>query len=143
MNQSILDSFAEDLICPVCLEEFQDPRILPCHHYYCAKCIDNLAGAALQFVCPECRKVTPRSGGASAMFPPAFTVNRLKEKLDKSRVQLPGAPAASSRCADHGHPVSFVCLECRVDVCPECVLVTHKGHSYEHLAAEVSGMFFF
>lgn len=134
MDQSTLDSFAEDLTCPICLEVFEDPRILPCHHYYCAKCIDILAGVAERFVCPECRNVTLKSGGASAMFPPAFMVNRLKEKLEKSRLQRPRAPAASSRCADHGYPVTFVCLDCRVDMCPECVVVTHKGHSHENLA---------
>ena len=133
MDLRTLKALAEDLICPICLEEFEDPRVFPCHHCYCAKCIETLITRAepIGIHCPECRKILeiPRSGGA-AMFPPAFMVNRLKERLDRSREQSLAVPY----CTDHSCPVKFTCLDCSVAVCSECVILTHKGHSYDHLA---------
>ena len=52
----------EALTCDVCTELFEDPRILPCHHSFCSKCIGNLQtsnpniGYTLR--CPICKKIT-------------------------------------------------------------------------------------
>ena len=138
MDLSTLQLFAEDLICPVCLEEFDDPRVLPCHHYYCAKCIQGLARTTEYLLCPECRTVAvvSRNGDGLSMFPPAFMVNRLKEKVDKSREQLLASSGGGiALCSDHsGCPVMFACLDCHLAVCPKCLTSNHKGHSYDSLA---------
>lgn len=43
----------EVIRCPICLENFCDPRILPCSHTFCLKCIKNLASSNQgQFQCP-------------------------------------------------------------------------------------------
>ncbi|ESN90696.1 hypothetical protein HELRODRAFT_70746 [Helobdella robusta] len=34
----------EDLTCPVCLDLFKEPRILPCSHSLCRKCLKDLLG---------------------------------------------------------------------------------------------------
>lgn len=31
------------ITCPICLEHFEDPRLLPCTHTYCLKCIKEVA----------------------------------------------------------------------------------------------------
>ena len=28
--------------CPVCFDEFQEPKLLPCNHTFCLKCLENL-----------------------------------------------------------------------------------------------------
>ena len=45
---------AEDLItCAICLGYFVDPRILPCSHTYCLRCIHQAAASSGgQFNCP-------------------------------------------------------------------------------------------
>ncbi|KAH7715402.1 RING finger protein nhl-1-like protein, partial [Aphelenchoides avenae] len=47
----------EACTCGVCLELFTDPRMLPCGHTYCQKCIEPLLEGAKQkcALCPECR----------------------------------------------------------------------------------------
>ena len=48
----------EELTCPVCQEHFKEPKVLPCLHYYCKKCVADLISRAKgkPFSCPECRR---------------------------------------------------------------------------------------
>lgn len=45
--------------CPVCLEEFQDPKILPvCNHNVCRQCLEKMVGIIIpaSIQCPVCRQ---------------------------------------------------------------------------------------
>ena len=50
---------ATDLIsfkCSICLELFNDPRVLPCLHTYCLKCLQGLVSdQKSDLSCPQCR----------------------------------------------------------------------------------------
>ena len=35
------NGFESLLVCPVCLDAFKDPKVLPCLHTFCIKCISN------------------------------------------------------------------------------------------------------
>ena len=39
--------------CPVCREEFTDPRALPCDHLLCQYCVDHIQ-KGIQIKCPVC-----------------------------------------------------------------------------------------
>ena len=76
-----LDDITE---CSICTEEYTDPRVLPCGHTFCLKCIetwsknkhpgDNLA-------CPLCRKeFTLPSNGVGDLPKNFFVVNFLQIK---------------------------------------------------------------
>ncbi len=43
--------------CALCLEPFTDPKLLPCSHTYCIKCLEDLIGDRRRGTvpCPECR----------------------------------------------------------------------------------------
>ncbi|XP_029310683.1 E3 ubiquitin/ISG15 ligase TRIM25-like [Cottoperca gobio] len=47
----------EELTCPVCLDLYRDPHLLPCGHNFCKNCLDRLRRQADRgrFRCPECR----------------------------------------------------------------------------------------
>ena len=55
-----LQKLDDELTCPICQEHFKEPRVLPCLHYYCKKCIADLIARARgrPFNCPECRRET-------------------------------------------------------------------------------------
>ena len=36
---SFKDQFDDQLTCNVCLDQYTDPKVLPCHHSFCLKCI--------------------------------------------------------------------------------------------------------
>uniref|UniRef100_A0A8C8DY77 RING-type domain-containing protein n=1 Tax=Oryzias sinensis TaxID=183150 RepID=A0A8C8DY77_9TELE len=47
----------EELTCPVCLDLYRDPHLLPCGHNFCKNCLDRLKRQAERgrLRCPECR----------------------------------------------------------------------------------------
>lgn len=49
-TEQIID---ELVTCTICFEHFDDPRVLPCSHTYCLKCIRGVAARNnSQFECP-------------------------------------------------------------------------------------------
>ena len=42
--------------CPVCQEEFTDPRVFPCDHSLCLNCIGQIKKGN-QIKCPECNAI--------------------------------------------------------------------------------------
>ena len=42
-KEKSLEQLEKDITCPVCQEHYTDPKVLPCLHYYCKKCILKLA----------------------------------------------------------------------------------------------------
>lgn len=57
--QKHLDADFYDYCCPVCLEEFQDPKVLPtCNHNVCRQCLENIVMRAKPafLQCPTCRQ---------------------------------------------------------------------------------------
>ena len=72
----------DEITCPVCQEFFQDPKILPNFHYYCKRCVLQLAAREQPFPCPECRGDTLLPPTGADGFPTAFFVNRFKSLHD-------------------------------------------------------------
>ena len=115
----------DEITCPVCQDHFQEPKILPCCHYYCKQCIQKLAmraGANQPFPCPECRRDTLLSQNNPNQLPTAFFVNRMKElhtKIEKAHGKI---EALCEQCS--GGKATAFCRHCTEFICEECV----KGH---------------
>ena len=41
--------------CSVCFDIFLNPKLLPCRHSYCEKCIHKLAKGSSKLQCPLCK----------------------------------------------------------------------------------------
>ena len=56
------EDLAEELKCAICLEKFEDPKVLSCQHLYCKKCLEGLVTRVgqehFEITCPECRGKT-------------------------------------------------------------------------------------
>ena len=123
---------SEELTCTVCQEEFEDPRILPCGHSYCQKCIVQLSiTVGVPFPCPECRKDTVLPSNDPDQLPRALWAVRMKEKLNKRSQQL---------CSKHDEPMKLFCNGCRLRTCINCAFVDHRGHDYQ-LVTDVAQRF--
>ena len=94
MAESILQDLEELLECSLCMEICDNPKTLPCHHWYCKPCIVKLIEKSKQpnsFVCPTCRVEVPTPPEGAAGFPAAFFVNRFVEAVKVQR-GLIGSP---------------------------------------------------
>ncbi|XP_066919906.1 uncharacterized protein [Clytia hemisphaerica] len=81
-----LDRLSEMNKCPKCNEQIRDPRMLPCHHTFCADCIREMIGSATrnEFLCPLDRTTIAVPPLGMDAFPPD---NRMKE-LENIRIDL-------------------------------------------------------
>ena len=117
-----LQELKDEITCPVCQDLFQEPKILPCFHYYCKQCVLQLAAREQPFPCPECRGDTllPLQGGADG-FPTAFFVNRMKslygvmEKVQASEHGdvICGQCQSNNAVAFCQHCAQYICDFCR------------------------------
>ena len=62
MNPMIMDNpvfstgSSVNLFCPLCHEMFANPRLLPCLHTFCKRCLENLVvPRSSSLSCPACR----------------------------------------------------------------------------------------
>ena len=126
-HSEVKQGVEDEITCPVCQDHFQEPKILPCCHYYCKGCIQKLAlraGANQPFPCPECRSDTLLPGNDPNQLPTAFFINRMKElhtKMEKAH----GKVEALCELCSGGKATAF-CRHCTEFICEECVKIHQK-----------------
>jgi len=124
--------------CSICTEVFTDPRVLPCNHSFCLKCLlnygeDRQPGDSMP--CPLCRKefTIPDDGLSGTQR------NFLVEKLLHARKLSVGEEASRVLCDIHkGEEIKVFCLECKLAICVRCFIKSHKTHDCSDIE-EVSG----
>ncbi|PVD35293.1 hypothetical protein C0Q70_02253 [Pomacea canaliculata] len=117
-----------DLQCPVCLELFQQPLILPCSHVLCrTPCCSNLLH--FNFIrCPVCRVDSFINGGLHSL-PRVIVLENIIDKVrgQRSRLELNVQGSHPER------PQQWEVTEART------ALVEHLGTDIEHFNSWVTG----
>ncbi|XP_068743648.1 E3 ubiquitin-protein ligase TRIM71-like isoform X2 [Montipora capricornis] len=107
-----------NLFCPLCHEMFINPRLLPCLHTFCKRCLENLVvPRSSTLTCPACRTdVILKERGVGA-FPPNFVVTTM---MDVAAVRAHDKnPIMCSSCEDK-LPAAARCIECMDFLCHDC-----------------------
>ncbi|XP_024245075.2 tripartite motif-containing 13 isoform X1 [Oncorhynchus tshawytscha] len=127
-----MELLEEDLTCPICCCLFEDPRVLPCSHSFCKKCLEgilegNNRGPVWRppFKCPSCRKETPQNGINTLQI--NYSLRGIVEKYNKIRL-LPRMVL----CKHHsGQPLNIFCATDFKLICGFCITTgDHKGHKF-------------
>jgi hypothetical protein len=130
-NKSVdLSKLDELLECPLCLETCEDPKTLPCHHWFCAPCLDRVVRNLPPegwFSCPNCRTDVQIPVGGVQNFPAAFIINRLSEFIGKQK------KSGVVQCSTHGQDCEMFCETCTQLICVKCCTQEHKGHAKKHV----------
>ena len=123
-----LEELESEITCPICQEHYTEPKVLPCLHYYCKKCIIKLAlrtQSGKSFHCPECRcKATLPEGGVDSLKT-AFFANRLKSKVTILQRAHGKVEVKCELCTASSNAEAF-CRQCARFICNECVFVHSK-----------------
>ena len=129
-----LEELEKEITCPVCQNQFCEPKILPCLHYYCKECVQQLAllaGPNRPFACPECRRGTVLPQNDANQLRTVFFVNRIIElhaKMEKAQGKV---EAVCELCS--GAKAEAFCRRCAEFICNDCVrshrkMKTFAGH---------------
>ncbi|KAI8512722.1 hypothetical protein Bbelb_093610 [Branchiostoma belcheri] len=114
-----LEEFDEKfLTCAVCQEIYTDPRVLPCLHTFCAKCLEKWRQGKSQFTCPTCREQVRLRGTDVRGLPPYFFMNSL---LDfRALHNSEGAHTKCEMCKSD-NKVEGRCADCSFLLCKNCI----------------------
>lgn len=107
----------EELTCPVCLDLYRDPHLLPCGHNFCKACLDRLKRQAERgrVRCPECRE----SHRCGTNFQKNFKLANIVD--DYRRRRRATAAAASASVAQESLSSTMQRVKTGVDVqCDYC-----------------------
>ena len=139
-----VEELEREITCGICQEHYNEPKVLPCLHYYCKKCVLRLAlrtGSGKPFSCPECRcEATLPEGGVDDLKT-AFFVNRLKTTVSTMERAHGKVEVKCELCSDSGDKAEAFCRQCAMFICKNCIeqyrklkiLLTHEVASLEDL----------
>ena len=116
-----LEELEKEITCAVCHGHYQQAKLLPCNHYYCGACIEELAkhSRGKPFDCPECRKTTTLPAGGVAELDGAFFVERMKDLYGKMARAEGKVEAVCEQCVGAGKAVAF-CRQCAEFIYEDC-----------------------
>ena len=123
MEKLSLQKLEQEVTCAICQEHYTEPKVLPCLHYYCKKCILKLALRTAKdkpFSCPECRSETKLPEGGVDELKSAFFINRFKSTFSALELAQGKVEVKCEACASEETAVSF-CRQCTVFICNTCV----------------------
>ncbi|KAL3891422.1 hypothetical protein ACJMK2_003684 [Sinanodonta woodiana] len=120
--------------CPVCLEQFNIPRQLPCAHSFCEKCLQShiTTEAAkitkLSYIkCPVCRNSSSPSimDKPTSQWATLFPVNTVLQSILPSKSKV---DRLCDACNTEGTtvPAEGFCVVCKEAMCGDCLKVHRK-----------------
>ena len=128
--KSLAEQFNDELTCAICFSRYDKPKVLPCLHLYCQKCLLDMVSSARdksQIACPQCQEkhLVPSEGVRG--FKTYFTINNLLELLHIHESTSGEAPNSALTCESglDENPAIARCLTCSDYLCSEC-LSLHK-----------------
>ncbi|XP_051988471.1 E3 ubiquitin/ISG15 ligase TRIM25-like [Xyrauchen texanus] len=124
----------EELTCPVCLDLYCNPHMLPCGHNFCLPCLRRLKSRSDRgcLRCPECRQSHRSSANWQKNFKLANIADSFRQCSQSERSNQSQSNSsrrmAEVRCdycqveaGEDGKVVMAVktCLKCEVSMCPK------------------------
>uniref|UniRef100_A0A8C2A0V0 Midline 2 n=2 Tax=Cyprinus carpio TaxID=7962 RepID=A0A8C2A0V0_CYPCA len=152
-----METLESELTCPICLELFEDPLLLPCAHSLCFNCAHRILVSHCSstkplesisaFQCPTCRYVITLNQRGLEGLKRNVTLQNIIDRFQKASVSGPNSPNESRRprpysatsamslervgCqfCDQEPPREAVktCVTCEVSYCDRCLRATHPN----------------
>ena len=112
-----------DATCEKCEEFYSDPRMLPCLHSFCRKCLDKeleKQGSKDTLQCPSCEeKVALPVGGVSALPQDLWKAHESEIAHISSKVEDSSEQCNHCGRSDCGQAIAF-CVDCDEFLCKSC-----------------------
>ena len=127
-----LEKLKNKLECTICLTDYTDPKLLPCFHVFCKKCLEPLViqdhdGLSLQ--CPICRHSTKLPPKGVAGLQSDFHVEHLFEIRDAFEKAKQPQKTKCEKCEDDN--ATGFCRDCGEFICDACTTVHCKWKQFK------------
>ncbi|XP_072116847.1 E3 ubiquitin-protein ligase Midline-1 isoform X3 [Mobula birostris] len=152
-----METLESELTCPICLELFDDPLLLPCAHSLCFSCAHRIlvshcasnesVESIAAFQCPTCRYVIALNHRGLEGLKRNVTLQNIIDRFQKASVSRPNSPGESRReqaldgstmttaeCVpcqfceqDPPRAAVKTCVTCEVSYCDGCLKATHPS----------------
>ncbi|XP_069141980.1 tripartite motif-containing protein 2-like [Argopecten irradians] len=130
--------YALDLECPICLEQLQHPKSLPCLHSFCQECLGSyitkeLSGkmvSSSSFSCPVCRKITEplNQSEDKKRWAEQFPTNNLAVEMIRHLLNTDDIIMTCTPCEKKGNvniEAKFWCAQNKSYFCENCKTNLH------------------
>ena len=125
------DDLEDMLICQICMEDYEEtgdhvPRILPCHHSLCEKCLRRII--KINFMeCPECRTIHRVSNQVKTFPQNKYILTNIRRK------HAGQGKTTIKACEEHKKELILYCKgpECLRAICPTCLTKYHRGEGHD------------
>ena len=123
--------------CSVCFEIYDVtgdhvPRLLPCSHTLCEKCLSHLLPSNV-LTCPECRIKHIADDGVMSFPQNKYIISHIRRS---AKDQIGDVEC----CREHRKEASFYCKEvgCQKVICNTCLVKLHKFHDIVDIHEELN-----
>jgi RING-type zinc-finger/B-box zinc finger len=109
--------------CPICLEDFNDPRSLTCLHTFCLNCLVrhyNDKQPRDEVPCPVCRQEFRIPDNGVQGLRHNFVVDGLLSTTKVSKQSAGENLVECEVCGDEGGNATVYCVDCRQKLCQGC-----------------------
>ena len=143
-----LEKLSEQLTCPICLEQYTDPKLLHCFHVFCEKCLKPVAHQTPQgqvVECPNCRHPTSLTQEGVPGLQGAFLIHHLFDIQDiLMKVDAP-ANAMCVKCEKreptcYCRSCGFICDSCKKPHLEWKEFSSHEMVSLNQLTEDVTNL---
>src|SRR6218665_3890578 len=138
-NIKLQEQLKDIIKCCICSETFTDPRILPCVHTFCMKCLEDVGSKSNKkpgqnMPCPLCKKefVIPLEGFTAIQRNLFLTKHR---EIGTSVSRTSAHPVCGACLENDNDPASSTkassavvfCAVCCTQLCQNCVKIHRKS----------------
>ncbi|KAK2723589.1 E3 ubiquitin-protein ligase TRIM71-like [Artemia franciscana] len=132
----------DTMSCPLCLNRFVDPHMLPCLHTFCRRCLDAHAGSRSYYTCPSCGMQDVRVDGSGETFPIDMFLGDVLKAVDADEMSQKLRNVSLNFCTncDEEAMATSRCRDCNELLCDSCVRAHQRVRlTKDHFIARLSG----
>ena len=122
------------LECSLCLNNFNDPRILPCGHTFCLQCIRKQINISKQYICGECRQWWNSTPEGINYLPKNFGLASIVSAASNEDISFVSQMLSGEQkffCQKHvDQKIVIFCRDCKILACAMCGLLLHSKHTF-------------
>ena len=126
--ESFLRNLTKQVTCSICLDTFNNPKIISCFHTFCCECLEKHARRNHKqgkFLCPECQaEIALPEGNRFDRLPTSFFHNSLLNLL-AVRQSGDGTNITCGNCKKRSSNVHY-CFDCARFLCSDRCLTAHE-----------------